>query len=216
LTFDESVSILSLPAGTNLDGLQISILPAKTDGTSESYILDNRPPPTETPDGRLWNAADNNGIGLWPMTDGAEAIRKTAEDDFGKGVDSVSDPSANSVAMTMWCGYGVTPNGTRVLIGEQQLDYDPTHLFAVLLSPSGIQTVVQGGVPDAKAALPVAIKLPAGQGWAVAQYKADLSFRSGKGEWSTPRKNAALVPAGNDVEVKVDLGGGQVTIVPLR
>jgi hypothetical protein len=71
---------------------------------------------------------------------------------------------------------------------------------------------VPGGVPLQESPLPVSIKLPDGQGWAVAQKDADLSYRIDGGTWSTPRKNALLVPAGRNAEVEVATSNGETTV----
>ncbi|MEU4396076.1 hypothetical protein [Kribbella sp. NPDC023855] len=211
LKFKDGVSVLGLPADVNLDGLRVSALPATTPQARAFEIRDNRPPLTAIPDNRLWKNPEPV-YATWPMTDGADDQAKTANDDFLKALDSVSDPHAYGTAMSLWVGYGVTANGSRVLLGEQALDEDPTHIYAVLRSPDGKQTVVQGGVPDPKAALPVSIKLPDGQGWAVAQMKAELSYRYGDGAWSAPRKDTTLVPAGQDAEVRITLNGKTKTV----
>jgi hypothetical protein len=211
LKFGDGVSVVGLPEGVNPDGLRVSPLPVKPAFGVPFSIRDNRPMATVMTDNRLWKQPDPI-YATWPMTEGAGAPAKTANDDFGAAVDSVSDRSVNGMAGSLWIGYGVTANGSRLLVGEQAFDEDPTHVYAVLRSPAGKQTVVQGGVPDPKAPLPVTIKLPGGQGWAVAQMKAELSYRYGDGEWSAPRKNAALVPAGDDAEVRVTLDGTTKTV----
>lgn len=214
LKFEDGVSVVELPADVKLDGLRVSALPATTPQARGFEIRDNRPPLETTPSNRLWEKPEPV-YATWQMTDGSDNMAKTAHDDFLMALDSVSDPHANGTSMSLWMSYGVTANGSQVLLGEHALDEDPTHVYAVLRSPDGKQTVVQGGVPDPKAALPVSVKLPDGQGWAVAQMKADLSYRYGDGAWSAPRKNTALVPAGKDAEVRVTLDG-QTKTVPLR
>lgn len=92
-------------------------------------------------------------------------------------------------------------------VGEHQLDTDPTHLYAVLKPKTGKARIVTGGEPARStplpAALPVQIKLPDNQGWAVAAEGATLSYRYGDGQWSAPSTNALLIPHGADVEVQV-------------
>ncbi|WP_433012105.1 hypothetical protein [Kribbella sp. CA-294648] len=211
LKFKDGVSVVGLPADVNLDSLRVSALPATTPERRAFEIRDNRPVPTAIPDYRLWKQPEPV-YATWPMTAGADDLAKTANDDLMEALDSVTDPHVNGTSMSLWIGYGVTANGSRLLLGEQALDEDPTRVYAVLRSPDGKQTVVQGGVPDAKAPLPVSIKLPDGQGWAVAQMKADLSYRYGDGAWSASRKNAVLVPAGQDAEVRVTLNAKTETV----
>lgn len=211
LKFKDGISVVGLPAQVKLDGLRVSALPATTPQARGFAIRDNRPPLTAIPDNRLWKEPEPV-YATWPMTDGADNLAKTASDDFQQALDSVGDPHVDGTAMSLWFGYGVTANGSQLLLGEQALDDDPTHIYAVLRSPGGKQTVVQGGVPDAKAPLPVSIKLPDGQGWAVARMKAELSYRYGDGAWSAPRKNTVLVPTGKDSEVRVMLDGKTETV----
>jgi hypothetical protein len=72
--------------------------------------------------------------------------------------------------------------------------------------------VVPGGIPDKTASLPVSIRLPNGQGWAVANKGAQLSYRFDGGNWTQPRANAVLVPDGTNAEVKVSIGGAAKTV----
>ena len=141
------------------------------------------------------------------MTENAERLRTSAPDVFDAALDAVTDKNTYSRGFSIWSGYGVTSNGTAVYLGEQQLDNDPTRVYAVLKPKSGKTTIVPGGIPDRNAVLPVSIKLTAGQGWAVARRDAKLSYRYDGGAWSPARPDALLVPAGPKAEVKVEAGG---------
>ncbi|MEV4265057.1 hypothetical protein [Kribbella sp. NPDC049584] len=212
LKFRDRVAIVKLPAGQKDEDLRINRMP----GNAFSYlaVLNTGPTLTETPDNRLWSDFAQEGDGLWAMSDGANKLRAKANEVFNDAIGKVSDPNANSTAFSVWTGYGVTATGTAVYIGEQALDNDPTHVYAVLKPKTGKPRIVHGGVPDAAATLPVAIKLPDNQGWAVARKDAQLSYRYDGGAWSAARSNALLVPAGMHAEVKVE-AGGKIDVVPL-
>ncbi len=211
LKFTEGVAVVELPKDVYLDGLRISEQPANKTNPYGFHVLDSRANEVQqtvsTPDNRLWKDLD---FATWPMTDGAEKLAGSANDDFSKAVEAASDPTAYGWSMSMWTGYGITADGSSVLLGEEALDEDASRTYAVLRSPDGKTTVTSGGVPDPKALLPVQIRLPRDQGWAVAQSQAKLSYRYDGGAWSAARDNATLVPApdkaGAKVEVQVEAG----------
>lgn len=212
LQFDGGISIVKLPTGTDLAALRISPLPAK--GFSDLYIYDastNSFGPASPPDNRLW-PNPKPVYAVWPMTAGADSLQKTANETFNSAVEAASDPNKASAAMSLWTGYGVTADGSKLLLGEFALDDDPTRVYAVLKSKAGKTTIVPGGLPDKSAPLPVSIKLPHDQGWAIAQLDAELSYRFDGGAWSTPRKNTALVPNGVNPEAKITLNGSTKTL----
>lgn len=219
LQFKDGVSVVKVPLGTDPYVLEVSPLPPVE---REMYTVANGLPAatsTEVFDQRLWQgdkqADGSTKYATWPMTDGADALAAEANDTFGEAVESLSDPTARSVYYPLWVAYGLTADGSTVLLSELQLDPDPTHVYAVITPKGGKAKVVPGGVPDPKQPLPVTVKLPDGQGWAVAAKDAGLSYRFGKGTWSAVRQNATLVPAGVKAEVKVTRGA-TTKIVPLQ
>ncbi|HET6291766.1 MAG TPA: hypothetical protein VFG33_00280 [Kribbella sp.] len=212
LKFEDGVSVVELPAGVDLDALRLSPLPAENRGWLHILGVPFQQGSQSGGDKRLW---PESGWLLWAMTSGAEDLRKSALDSLDNVLEEARDPAAYLIGSSMWAGYGRTPDGSRLLLGEHILDSDPTRVYAVLTSKAGSTTIIPGGVPDKNAALPVSIKLPDGQGWAVAQKDAQLSYRFEGGAWTSPRANASLVPAGQDVEVKVVLRGVE-KIVQLR
>lgn len=215
LTFRDRVSVVQLATGQNLAGLKLNRMPGT--GYSNLSIVNadlNAAPPETAGDQRLWGDFAQDADLLWPMSDGANRLREAANNVFNETIGDAGDPNANGTAFSIWTGYGVTANGTAVYIGEQALDSDPTHVYAVLKPKTGKARIVPGGVPDASAALPVAIELPDDQGWAVARKDAQLSYRYDGGAWSPARPNALLVPAGAHAEVKVE-AGGKTDVVPL-
>ncbi|GAA0959924.1 hypothetical protein GCM10009554_74260 [Kribbella koreensis] len=212
LRFADGVSVVKVPLGTDPYALQVSLMPP--DDKVNYQVVNGLPPATSTEDfdKRLWTG-DKQADGsvkevAWPMTDGADALAASANDNFVLALVGGSDPGTQGTYLPAWVGYGLTPNGSTVLLSELQLDPDPTHVYAVVIPKGKQATIVQGGVPDPKAPLPVKIKLPGNQGWAVAAKDADLSYRFGTGTWSAPRKNALLVPAGSKPSVRVTLGTG--------
>ncbi|GAB3942629.1 hypothetical protein GCM10029976_063960 [Kribbella albertanoniae] len=200
--FKDGVGVVELPTDTDPKKLALHTLPAK--GSSDLSVAGAGAElqGDSTPDDRLWS--DLNGDGNWPMSPGAEQLASTARDTFGNAVGAVSDPDLYSAAHSIWIGYGVTADGSAVYLGEQQLDTDPTRVYAVLQPKNGKARVISGGEPKRGAALPVQIRLPGNQGWSVAAKDATLSYRYGEGQWSTTSKNALLIPHGEDVEVKVE------------
>jgi len=214
LRFTDGVAVVELPRDIDLPDLSISPLPAKA--FSDQWIANGgieASPPEQAGDRRLWT--DFPDRALWPMTENAQRLRDSAPDVFTAALDPVTDKNTYSRGFSLWSGYGVTSNGTAVYLGEQQLDNDPTRVYAVLKPKSGKTTIVPGGIPDRDAVLPVSIKLTAGQGWAVARRNAKLSYRYDGGAWSPARPDALLVPAGPKAEVKVEAGGKE-EIVTLR
>ncbi len=216
LSFRDRVAVVPLSAGQKFEDLRLNRMPGKE--FSYLSIVNggvNASPPQTAGDSRLWGDFAPNDDAQWPMTDGADKLRKTANETFNRAIGAVGDPNAYGTALSIWTGYGVTANGTSVYLGEQQLDADPTHVYAVLKPKAGKARIVHGGVPDKSAVLPVAIKLPDGQGWAVARRDARLSYRYDGGSWTPARSNALLVPAGTRAEVRVEVDG-RTDVVPLQ
>ncbi|MFI7059632.1 hypothetical protein ACIBL3_01505 [Kribbella sp. NPDC050124] len=215
LRFKDGVAVVELPRDTGLPDLSISGLPA----TGETYQgivnggVEAAKPEQSPGDRRLWS--DFTELVTWPMTANADKLSTIAANRFETALDPVTDKSYYMLGHSFWTAYGVTANGSSVYLGEQQIDNDPTRVYAVLEPKTGKRTIIPGGVPDANTPLPVSIKLPAGQGWAVAHKDAKLSYRYDGGAWSTPRTNAVLVPAGDKAEVKVE-ATGMTEVVTLR
>lgn len=103
-------------------------------------------------------------------------------------------PEVGLSGSSLWYAAGTTADGSRVVAGERQLDADPSRVYAVLRSPAGRVEVVARET-DTSAVLPVRLRLPRAQGWLVAAKGAELSWRTGSGEWAPVGRDAALLPA---------------------
>ncbi|MFI6680515.1 hypothetical protein [Kribbella sp. NPDC050470] len=215
LQFKDGVSVVELPRDADLADLSISGLPAN--GEAYQGIVNGgveAAKPEQNPDDRRqWS--DFTDLETWPMTAGADTLGTVATNRFETALDAVTEKNYYTLGHSFWVAYGVTANGSSVYMGEQQIDNDPTRVYAVLEPKAGKRTIVPGGVPDGNSPLPVSVRLPAGQGWAVARKGANLSYRYDGGAWSTPRTNAVLVPAGDKAEVKVE-ASGTTEVVTLR
>jgi hypothetical protein len=127
-------------------------------------------------------------------------------DQLGRRLDGALDARTDSAAMR----YGSSTwlvTGPGFVLGERVLDRDPSRLYALLDDGR----IVDGGPIDLHAALPVALRLPAGQGWVVAAYGSALRWRHAGGAWTDVGRDAALLPDGTDLQVEV----GGSTVVPL-
>jgi hypothetical protein len=148
----------------------------------------------------------------WGGTAPSAAATRLALDD-GIGGRIPAGTAVSSVRTSLWFGYGTTPDGSRLVVGERQLDNDPSYVYAALRSPAGaVAAVSQRVVPTAL--LPVALALPRGAGWVVAQRDATLRYRTATSGWVDAGRNAALLPAGA-VAVQVN-HAGRLNEVPLR
>ncbi|MFC9694645.1 hypothetical protein ACFTSF_39225 [Kribbella sp. NPDC056951] len=201
--FKNGVGVVKLPENTDAKKLALHTLPAQ--GPSDLAIANGgvNTMGNSTPDDRLWSS-DIPNDGLWPMSAGAEQLAGDARDTFTNTVGAAADPEHYMFSASLWIGYGVTANGSSVYLGEQQIDTDASRVYAVLQPAKGKAQIIGGGEPNRGAALPVQIRLPDNQGWAVAAKDATLSYRYGEGAWSATSKHALLIPHGEDVEVKVE------------
>jgi hypothetical protein len=204
LKFKDGVSIVPVPAGSELSAIRIRPLPVV--GYPDRYVL-GVPGVENAPDPRMWQDTAS-----WPLSAGAETLRTSAADLFNGALEKASGRDKVSAYPSLWIAYGKTTDGSQLAVGEFALDSDPTRVYAVLKNRAGKTAVVPGGIPDRTASLPVSIRLPDGQGWAVANKGAQLSYRFDGGSWSRPRANALLVPDGTNAEVKVSIGGAAKTV----
>jgi hypothetical protein len=120
----------------------------------------------------------------------------TAEDALNAGLAGrlpETWPDVGWSLLSRWFVVGTTPDGSRVVAGERQLNGDPSRAYAVLRAAGGATRAVAAPI-DRTAAVPVRLRLPGGQGWLVAAKGRMFTWT----EDGTPRsaRNAALVPVG--------------------
>lgn len=114
----------------------------------------------------------------------------------------LSNGSAVGNYTSTWHIRAGLPDGRVAVVGDNQTGGTPCRFYAVLVSPDGAKTVVQGDDVDANAVLPVKFRLTDGQGWVVAAKGQSLSHRT-DGDWSAPAQDAALIP---DAATQVKIG----------
>lgn len=134
--------------------------------------------PGEAWPGRRLPTADAAGQALTDVT--APLLKPAARDAYSQG-DS------------LWFAAGSTPDGSRLVAGEQTLEDDPSRVYAVLTRPGQRARVVAGPV-DRDAAVPVRLRLPDGQGRLVAAKGKTFAWTVGGVTHTT--RDAALIPAG--------------------
>jgi len=107
-----------------------------------------------------------------------------------------------------WVVAARLPDGRTAWVGELQQERDASRLFALVMRPDGsVGTVVPGDTVRPEDAIPVRMRMPDGQGWVVAAYGAELSYRTAPdGRWRAAGRDAALLPDGA-VAVRVDRDG---------
>lgn len=210
LTFRDGAAAVQLPAGATAMTVRVSKLPAS--GPGQIGVAYDAPGSPVQVDQRLW--PDLPSQGEWPASPGLPDLTEAEVDAFGRAVEKVSDSPSGTSYYSGWHAYAKTSNGDRVVVGEYGLDRDPSRIFAHITSPDGKTKTIGGGIPQREAALPVAIRLPDGQGWLVVNHGAQLSYSEEDGSWSSPMPNALLVPDKPGAKVKVKLQA-QEQIVPL-
>jgi hypothetical protein len=111
LKFTDGVSVVPLPPGTDVRTLMLSVLPARK--YTNLFVAGTHWPDTSTRDSRLWQTAAS-----WPLGAGAEEMRGSAADLFGKTLDEVTAQSPILASDSLWHAYGKTANGSRLVVGE--------------------------------------------------------------------------------------------------
>jgi hypothetical protein len=205
VTFADGVALLARPDGTDPrltalrsggpDGIWIGnvLTPA------EQHAADVSPIDPRLP----WLGPGGRGWGTWqvgpaptagwggPVT--ADNLATVFEQALERRIPGY--PETNIVRNSNWYVWGTTADGSRLVVGEKELDPDPSRVYAVLRTPAG-RTEVATRPVDAHGPLPVAVPLPRGQGWLVAQVGAELSYRTAVGVgWQAAGRDAALLPA---------------------
>jgi hypothetical protein len=115
-------------------------------------------------------------------------------------------PGEYDVATSLWTIAAALPDGRVVILKERQNGTAKPRLIAeVAPNPNATETVmIDGGVVDSSAILPIRFSIPDGGGWIVADKGKRLSYRTSPDEaWQDAGRDAALLPA-NATEVLVD------------
>ncbi|WP_088287395.1 hypothetical protein [Kineosporia sp. A_224] len=116
---------------------------------------------------------------------------------------------------------GRTPDGRTYVVATLTVDADPSRVVGGVLTGADPEHVtasalVDGGVLDPDAALPVAVRLPERQGWVVASVGAALRYRvTPSGSWTDAGRDAALLPDADRLEVEVTRDGTTPVVVTL-
>lgn len=107
------------------------------------------------------------------------------------------------------------PDGRVAIVSHELNRPNHQYMYGVLVSDDKPDQVVFGGELDGGVPLPVRVHLPDGQGWAVADKGAALSYDTGDGRWIGVGRDAALIPE-NAARVQVARDGAQPAVVDLR
>jgi hypothetical protein len=198
----DGVAWQQLPAGT-FPGLSVHVGLLPITGPEDVRGVINADYDNRIPEMRLsWMTRGQNTETLLPLggnwqpaadelsgrLEGAIHARRSGGEPFSEGSSS-------------WYAFGTTPDGRQVVVGENQLEADPSHAYAVL-GEGAAQDVVSRPV-DLDGPLGVMLQLPDAQGWVVAQYGKSLDYRvDTTGPWLPAGRDAALLPTGA-TEVRV-------------
>jgi hypothetical protein len=188
----DGVAWQQLPAGT-VPGLSVHIGLLPVTGPDDVRGVINAEFSNRLPDTRLpWQTPGEDATlfrlgGSWEPTtnelrsrlDSAIHARRTGGQAFSEG-------------FSLWLAYGTTPDGRQLVVGENVLEADPSHVYAVL--GEGATQKVVSAPSNLRGPLGVALHLPDGQGWMVAQYREAIDYRIGSGPWVAAGRDAALLP----------------------
>jgi hypothetical protein len=238
LHFVDGAASVRLPDGVNPAVVKVSLLPLRPDGSGVLRIGYSYPP---KPDGACldcpadplpWAPAAGS-TGLDPISGLGPTALSNPAGAFALAVEGrMQGVPSSSLAPEGWVAAGRLPDDTEVVVGTARLDVvEPAHAYAVLVrrgtdlgadattpAPArvlDVTRVVHGGAVDITSALPVAVRLPDGTGWVVAQHGAELSWRAGPGDaWATAGRDVVLVPAAA-TQVRVSRPGQAPVEVPL-
>lgn len=210
----DGVALLTLPEGVR-PGITVRIGLLPVEGFDDVRGVLNSVYTSEIADNRLqWLAPSARGLNALDLGGGWQPTRDQLETRFDSALDArLSGGEPFSQSRSLWFAYGVVPDGREVVVGERQLEADPSRIYAVLGSGAGT-TVVSAGEVDRAAPLPVKVLLPDNQGWVVAQLHAAIAYRIGPGAWQPAGQDAALLPA-SATAVEVTSAQGRPVVVEL-
>lgn len=110
-----------------------------------------------------------------------------------------------------WSVIGGLPDGRSVVVSEFKDFARPSRVCLILYGTDGAFVRALTKLTDLASPLPVAIRVPDGQGWVVAAYGSELKYRTVVGgAWQDTTSSAALLPD-DAVQVRV---GEQVVDLP--
>jgi hypothetical protein len=206
LTFRDGAAVVALPSGVDRTRVMVSRMPFRPYRNDNWVQIAGQQFPEEKGRELDWPNLQLAGTGPIRVADPGQVFRAVLESrTFGV---RTGDGGSN------WLATGRLDDGRDVLVGDVTLEDDPSHSYAVLVSPDGEETVVHGGAVDPQAPAPIMIRLPDRAGWVIARAETALSWRTGAGSWHDAGTGAALVPAAA-TEIGVTAPGGSRTAVPL-
>ncbi|ASO19006.1 hypothetical protein FHR81_001272 [Actinoalloteichus hoggarensis] len=109
------------------------------------------------------------------------------------------------------------PDGRRAYVGELMHNSERAHLYATIRDQDRVVEIVHAGRTPTDSPLPVRVRMPDDQGWAVFSYQAELRYRdSPESPWRDVHTEwgAALLPD-TAVQVEVTDAEGRVAVVEL-
>ena len=218
LTFTDGAAIVTIPQGVDRTGVAVSDLPFHNNRTAVRIANVELDDTSSHPRGRGLNWTVPPGTPDRILDLPFHGNGWTAEETGRQMIDMRDLLDQHTVGIPnfgFYGGYivhGTTPNGTAVRLVEDQLDNEPAHLYLTYGNEFR-----HAGTVDPQATLPIAVRLPDGQGWVVAQLGATLRYRIGTGPWTGTRMDAALAPDGaTSVEVTVPSGSREQVVLTNR
>jgi hypothetical protein len=217
----EGVAVAQIPAGTNVNNVLMQMNPTPDGyGTGLAPLVQLALPP---------NSGDFQARGLpWP----AESLHVPEPRDLGstpleifrQALASISYPADSDDLLDPasllfdgqepphWTVAADLPDGRTLILSEyQELDHS-AFVFSVLVRPDGsVETMTRVLEIDPAAPDPVVARAPDNQGWVVAAWGQQISYRTtATGSWEPLGTSAALVP--NDA---VEFKAGD-TVIPFH
>jgi predicted ribosomally synthesized peptide with SipW-like signal peptide len=109
------------------------------------------------------------------------------------GPNFVGNSTDMRLRMDTWTISAGLDDGRVAVVTAIKRNDDPWRTAVVLVNPDLTVTRIEGPVINRHVPLPIAVRLPDGQGWIVAAKDQPLSYRT-NGDWRSAGTNAALLP----------------------